>query len=255
MPDYDAIAEFYDQWALGDPACLPSETFYRRLCLAAIGTVVEVGVGTGRIALELARHGRSIIGIDISEPMLAACRRKAESLGVTNRLTLCRMDARRLGLRGVDLVILPFRTIGHFTTRAARRAIFAELHAALAPGGRFVFDHYIMDRTWAETHDGVPRLMYRSASFAEDGLFVWDTYRYDFAAGVMDCIVTVERTASDGTVAERRHTEFPFAWVTPAEVAHLAAEVGFRVESTHGDFDGGPLTHGSSNQVWILRKY
>ncbi len=254
MSFYDAMAEFYDPWASGDPACEPSCAFYRGLGLANGGTLVEVGVGTGRIAIELASLGRPVIGIDASEPMLAVCRRNAEAAGVPDRLTLCRMDARRLGLRGVDLLTIPFRTIGHFVTPDDRRAVFTQVHAALASGGRFAFDHYVFDRAWAEAHDAVPRLMHASISGTGAGLVVWDTYRYDFAAGRMDCLITVERTASDGTVVSRRHNAFPFAWVDAAEVRTLAAEVGFDIEAVYGDFDGGAFSDASSNQVWILRK-
>ncbi|TCW34579.1 class I SAM-dependent methyltransferase, partial [Marichromatium gracile] len=254
MSFYDSMSEFYDPWASGDPAYAPSGTFYRSLGLAANGTLVEVGVGTGRIAIELAALGRSVIGIDASEPMLAACRRNAVAAGVLDRLTLCHMDACRLGLCGVDLLTIPFRTIGHFVTPDARRTIFTQVHAALASGGRFAFDHYVFDRAWAEAHDAVPRLMHESISGTGASLVVWDTYRYDFPAGRMDCLITVERTAPNGTVIDRQHNAFPFAWLDAAEVRTLAADVGFKVEAVYGDFNGGAFSDTSPDQVWILRK-
>jgi cyclopropane fatty-acyl-phospholipid synthase-like methyltransferase len=254
MHQYDVIADFYDLWARGDPACLPSENFYRRLCLSTPGTLVEIGVGTGRIALTLASNGRSVVGIDSSEQMLTVCRQKADQLGVSGSIVLIRMDARNLGLRNIDLIILPFRTIGHFTTPEARRQLFSEVHAALSLGGLFVFDHYILDRAWAQAHHCIPRLMHHSRSSTGGGVLIWDTYRYHFTEEHMDCLITLERTDTDGVVVTRRHIAFPFALVAQQEIAQLAAATGFKVDAVHGSFDEDMLTADSTDQVWTLRK-
>ena len=163
------------------------------------------------------------------------------------------MDAQNLGLRNIDLITLPFRTLGHFTSYKARHNLFSQVHAALSPNGYFVFDHYIFDYAWAEAHDGIPRLMYHTFS-AEGGYLIWDTYKYDFASGLMDCVITIERTNLEGIVMKRRHTAFPFAWVAVEEVKDIAADVGFRVEALYGDFNCGVFSQEASDQVWILRK-
>lgn len=253
MRYYDSLAEVYDNWVLGDPASGACHAFYRRLCLATSGILVEIGVGTGRIALGLAESGRPLIGIDVSERMLAVCRREVDRRGLSGKLTLCRMDAQNLAVRNIDLITLPFRTLGHFTTPQSRLRVFEEVSRALVPGGQFVLDHYVPDRAWAESHDAIPRLMHKAISEMGECLLVWDTYRYDFAAGLMDCLITVERTDSTGSVS-RQHTAFPFAWVYPQEVISLAAATGFVVEAVHGTFDGGKFSESSDDHIWILRR-
>ena len=84
--------------------------------------------------------------------------------------------------------------------------------AAPAPGGRFVFDHYVFNESWARAHDSVPRLLYASPPDEAPGILVWDTYRYDFAARTMHCVITVETIDAGGYVTARRHTPLNFSW-------------------------------------------
>lgn len=117
--------------------------FYRAQALASRGPVLEYGVGTGRVALALARAGISVVGVDASAPMLRAFeeKSKAEPASVRSLLTLRRGDMRslRLGLR-FPLVIAPFNVILHLYTRTDVERFFARVKEHLTPRGRFVFD-------------------------------------------------------------------------------------------------------------------
>src|SRR5919201_4619435 len=91
---YDAIARLYDPWSR---AVTEDVSFYVEEAVAAGGPVVELGVGTGRIAVPTAAAGVPVIGVDSSPGMLEVCRERAELAGVTQLLDL------RLG----DLVTPP----------------------------------------------------------------------------------------------------------------------------------------------------
>src|SRR5918999_2516213 len=105
---YDPIAEIYDSWSrsvTGDVA------FYVDEARGAARRVVELGVGTGRIALPIARAGIPVIGVDNSERMLDVCRRRAQRAGVEDLLDLRLGDLRDPPVDPpASLVLCPFRS-------------------------------------------------------------------------------------------------------------------------------------------------
>ena len=117
--------------------------FYRRLCRAAKGPVLEYGVGNGRIALPVARSGVEVVGVDLSRPMLADLSKQLEKepAAVQLRVQLVHGDMRRVRLkRRFPLVIAPFNTILHLYERKDVEDFFARVREHLTPRGRFVFD-------------------------------------------------------------------------------------------------------------------
>ena len=117
-----------------------------------------------------------------------------------------------------------------------------------------MFDHYIFYESWARAHDGIPRLMYSNLLPNKETIFIWDTYRYDFPAQKMNCIITIERSNQWGEVFNRVHCPLSFSWIYPEQVRQLAAAVGFDVETVYGDFSCNELNENSPEQVWLLRR-
>jgi ubiquinone/menaquinone biosynthesis C-methylase UbiE len=252
--EYDLLAEIYDVWATADPACVPSRDFYVQLCSETEGSVIEIGVGTGRIAIDVARKHKKIIGLDISSSMLERCQQKAKVAGVLERVKLIQGDIRSPSfVQQAELVVFPFRSIGHLLTLEDKKRVLSEIFNQLAPGGRFVFDHYIFDESWARSHDGVARLMYSHLSDGE-GLFIWDTYRYDYANQQMDCFIIVERCDRYGKVFSKTYCPLSFSWIYPEQIRKMALEIGFEVEALYGDFSYSDFNDQSRNQIWFLRR-
>lgn len=117
--------------------------FYVRAARRSRGPVLEYGVGTGRVALPIARAGIEVVGVDRSTEMLAALRRELRDqpeLGA--RIELRRGDMRRVRLdRRFPLVIAPFNTVLHLYTRRDVERFFARVREHLLPRGRFLFDY------------------------------------------------------------------------------------------------------------------
>ena len=158
MDAYDGLAPLYDHWAEHMTEDVP---FYVSLAReAGPGPVVELAVGTGRVAVEIARQtGRRVVGIDLSAGMLARARARAADAGVSALVDLRQGDMRELG-RGplaldapAALVICPFRSLLHL--RGARKAaLFQAVHDTLAPGGRFAWNSFVFDPHVAASNDG-----------------------------------------------------------------------------------------------------
>lgn len=105
------------------------------------GPVLEYGAGNGRVALALAKAGFRVVGVDLSEPMLASLEKKLTRAGLEAEVERVRGDMRNVKLRRrFPLVIAPFNTVLHLYERADVEAFFARVREHLAPGGRFVFD-------------------------------------------------------------------------------------------------------------------
>jgi SAM-dependent methyltransferase len=226
---YDRIARLYDPWSV---SVVEDVDFYVDEAVRSGGPVLELGVGTGRIAVPIARAGVRVGGVDSSEGMLTVAREQAERAGVE-------LDLRLGDLRDppVDeqfaLVVIPFRTLLHMQTDDDRRAALATVRARLHEGGRFVFDVFTPgDDDIAETQG---RWIER-----EPGIFEradWD----------VDSRTLVLRVSGDGTEAE-----LSLAWLPVERWRELLAEAGFVVEGLYGWFDRTPYS-GHEDSIWVCR--
>src|SRR5690242_20856333 len=159
---YDAWADRYDEGSTGVTADVP---FYVALAREADGLLVELAVGTGRVAIPVAQAtGRRVVGIDSSPAMLAQARARAAQAGV--ELDLRDGDIRELEIEEpAALIYSPGRSLLHLPTWSDRRRCFERVAASLRPNGRFAwnacaFDHQIAaarDGRHADTSPGLPR--------------------------------------------------------------------------------------------------
>jgi SAM-dependent methyltransferase len=213
---YDRIAAFYDPWSR---SVTEDVGFYVDEALASGGPVVELAVGTGRIAVPIARAGVDVIGVDSSPAMLAVARSAADEAGVSSRVDLRLGDLREPPVtERVPLVICPFRSLLHMETEEQKLRALRAARALLEPDGRFVFDVFSPSRVDIEETHG--RWLER-----EPGIFE----RADWDEGWRTLTLSVR---SDGSV-----TSFGLHWLSAAEWLHLLEEAGFGVDAVYGWFD------------------
>ena len=143
--EYDRFAGIYSVWTNTAASARANLAFYVDAYSAARGPIVELGIGDGRIAVEAAARGCAILGVDLSSAMLDRCRARAAQAGVADRLTLIQADFRDFSLHEpAALIALPYHSIGHLTTIEGKRAAIAHVFSQLRPGGRFMFDDFLM---------------------------------------------------------------------------------------------------------------
>ena len=225
---YDAFAPVYDAFAAAMTEDVP---FYVELAAAARGPVVELAVGTGRVAIPIAeRTGRRVIGIDVSAEMLEVARRRAADAGI--ELELRQGDMSDLALdEPTDLVICPFRAMLHLPGHDARVDVMRRVRAALVPGGRFAWNAFVFDPAVAAEIDAVWR--------DEGGVRHRSTY--DFAERRID--LELEGGAC-----------VPLWWVDRDEWEAAIAEAGLEVEALYGWFDRRPFDDTSREFVYVARR-
>jgi SAM-dependent methyltransferase len=218
------------------------------------GSVLEVGCGTGRILLPVARSGRTITGLDSSGQMLARCEAKLgeEPEVVRERVTLHERDARDFDLgRQFDLVIAPFRVVQHLTTSEDQMRFLDSVSRHLPPAGRFVFDVFnpnfaaLVSADGKEHEDTPETRLPDGRSFRRAGRV--SRVRWIDQVSEIELVYYISDGSGDRT--ERRVQSFDMRWFLRVELVHLLARGGFSVRSIYGDFDRSPLTDGSPEQI------
>jgi SAM-dependent methyltransferase len=230
---YDNIARIYDPWSR---TVVEDVSFYVEHALHTGGPMLELGVGTGRIAVPVAAAGISVLGVDTSAGMLEVAREHAHLAGVAGLVELRQGDMRDPPVDGeFPLVAIPFRSLLHMETDADRRAALQAVHRHLAPAGRFVFDVFTPARDdIADTHG---RWLER-----EPG--IWE--RADWNETTRTLILRVR--GADG------EAEMSLAWLSVPEWRALLTEEGFELEALYGWFDGSPWA-GGEDSVWVCRRH
>ena len=252
---YDRFADIYRTWSETAASTSANLPFYCDTYAAADGPVVELGVGDGRIAVEAARRGCRVVGVDASRAMLALCRERAERAGVADRLRLIEADFRSFQLdEPAALIALPYHSLGHLTTLEDKRSALARIHGQLRPGGRFVVDDFLMtDTLVAHMRQVQLRATYRSPE-GEDRL-LWVTSLVDETDQQITVVTWEDELDRDGRLDRRRYRRLDLSWLTPDQAGALLEETGFEVEHRWGDFSGTPFDETTATeQVWMARR-
>jgi ubiquinone/menaquinone biosynthesis C-methylase UbiE len=229
---YDAIARLYDPWSV---SVVEDVSFYVEEAVASGGPVVELGVGTGRLAIPIAAAGVDVIGVDSSEGMLAVCGERARDEGVADRLDLRLGDLRRPPVdERVPLVTCPFRAYLHLSSDADRlEALRAARGLLRLPGGRLVFDVFTPSQQDIDETDGL--WLEREPGIVE---------RADWNLVEQTLTLTVRGESGESTMV--------LWWIEPERWHALLGEAGFEVEACYGWFDRRPYA-GGEDSVWIAR--
>lgn len=252
--EYERFAEIYGVWTATAGSTRKNKPFYVDAYLAADGPVVELGIGDGRIAVEAAARGRAITGVDLSPAMLDLCRARAEDAGVLDRLTLVQADFRTFTLtEPAALIALPYHSLGHLTTLEDKRDALLHIHTQLRPGGRFVFDDFVMT---PERLDRLRQVQLRAEHLSPSGddTLIWVTSLVNEATQTMRVVTWEDTLDTDGLMLRRRYRTLSLSWMTPIQAERLLGEAGFTVEACLGDFDGTPFDAAAEEQIWIARK-
>ncbi len=209
--------------------------FYVDNALASGGPVVELAVGTGRIAVPIAEAGIPVIGVDSSPAMLRVARAAAKSAGVSSLVDLRIGDLREPPVsERVPLAICPFRSLLHMDSEDEKLRALRAARALLEPGGRFVFDVFAPSRDDIEETGG--RWLER-----EPGIFEradWDEASRTLSLSVRSADVT---------------TTFGLHWLSAPEWFGLLDEASFAVGALYGWFDLRPHT-GDEDMIFVCHR-
>jgi SAM-dependent methyltransferase len=234
----EGVAERYDEDVsdLFDPSVVePAVTFLADL--AGDGAALELGIGTGRVALPLSQAGVPVHGIDLSAAMLDQLRAKPE----TERITLTVGDFAHQRVPGTFAVAyLVFNTIMNLTTQDDQVACFRNVARHLAPGGQFVVEVGVPDLQRLPPGESVRPFAISPTKLGFD--------EYDL---VNQGLVSHHFRIEDGHLDAR---SIPFRYVWPAELDLMARLAGMTLRERWSDWHRRPFTADSRQHVSVWEK-
>lgn len=252
---YDARTEVH----AGEAGLNGDLEFYEELAGRTGGPVLDVGCGTGRVAIQLARGGHEVTGVDLSAPMLAQAARHRADLPseVAARLDFVQANMTSLHLgRSFGLIITPFRVFQFLLTPEAQRQTLLAFREHLAPAGLLVLD--LFD---PRLDSVVPTSAPINARRAEVRHPVsGNRVEFEVTARTLEPerqllreTWTTRELGADGEVLREEADVLTLRWSLRSELRHLFELTGFEVVGDYGDFHNGPPAYGRE-QVWVLKR-
>jgi SAM-dependent methyltransferase len=245
---WDQYAPFYD-WENARTIGRRDVQFWQQLAGRSRGPVLELGCGTGRVAVPVARTGAQVIGVDRSGPMLRRARQRARRARVAGHLSLVRGDIRLLPFARpgpFGLVMAPY---GILQSLLADRDLTATLNAVasvLRPGGLFGIDLVADLPNWQE-YRGERRLTgWRNGRRSHVTLI--ESVRQDRRRGLT--IFEQEYIERRGRDRVARRFDLTFRTVSVPQMTARLERAGFAVSAVLGDYDGSPWDKRA--EVWLI---
>jgi SAM-dependent methyltransferase len=242
---WDDYAPFYD-WENAQTLARRDVRFWQRLAAAQEGRVLELGCGTGRLTIPIARTGAEIIGIDRSEPMLVRARRRMKRARASAQLV--RGDIRHLPFRRGSrfaMVMAPYGMLQSLTSERDLRATLAAVNGALPRGGLFAIDLVPDLPRWSE----YDRRVSLSGRRGDAVIRLTESVRQDRRKGLTIFDQEYEERRSGQRSAVKRFS-LTFRTISVAQMRRRLEQAGFSVDAVLGDYDGGPLDDRAD--VWIM---
>ncbi len=233
-------------------------TFYRELAqkrLGGPGRILELGAGSGRVTIPLARDGHEVVAVDQSPAMIAALHARIAKLpaAVAPRITVLPGDLCTFTAPGkFALVIAAFNVLEHLYTRGELDACLRRVTAHLAPGGAFAFDVQLPDLAWLGRD---PQKRWAKTRFTDPstGRPTFYSTNHDYDPVNQIALIRIYYDPVDGRGPSRiiKLTQRKYF---PAELEALVAHAGLRVAARYGNFFWAPLDGAAESQVLIVER-
>ena len=243
---WDEYAAFYD-WENAQTVRRRDVAFWERLAAAADGPVLELGCGTGRITLPVARSGAAVIGIDRSRPMLDRAGRRLRRAALDPGALLVCGDIRHLPFRAArfPLVMAPYGILQSLTREQDLAATLQSVARVTAKGGRFGIDLVPDLPRWAE-YASRKTLSGRMGRATRVSLV--ESVRQDRARKLT---IFDQRYVTTRAGTRRVHRfSLTFRTLSVRQMANRLERAGFRVDAVLGDYQGGPWDDRAD--VWVI---
>ncbi len=246
---YDAWADIYDSVFSYVSEDIP---FYVDEAVRSGGPVVELGCGTGRVAIPIALSGIDVVGLDSSPLMIERARQKAEQTGVSNlRLVQADMTDFKFDDK-FTLAIVPFRGLLALLSLDGLERALLNIRRHLTPGGKLIFDIFVPDLNMMVQEGDVP-YHFRDVTDPTTGrrLVIWNQASYDSHSQIMSIRSTIEELDLSGRVASKIYRDFALRYMFRWEMHYLLQACGYDILELYGDFKRQEFDENSTEMVWV----
>jgi SAM-dependent methyltransferase len=231
-------------------------TFYRELATQrGAAKVLELGAGSGRVTIPLARDGHHVVALDQSHAMLEKLRARVAALpsAAARRIDVVEGDLRTFELGGkFPLVIAAFNVLEHLYTRGEVDACLRHVASHLAPGGAFAFDVQLPDMAWL-LRDSTKRWAKTRFTDPTTGRAMFYSTNHDYDPVGQIALIRLYYEPVDGK-GPTRIVKLSQRKFFPAELEALVAHAGLRVVERYGDFSRRVLDGAAESQVLVCER-
>jgi ubiquinone/menaquinone biosynthesis C-methylase UbiE len=255
---YSVSAQYYDEIYV-DSAPQDLE-LYQELAAECGGRILELGCGTGRVSLPLARAGHSITALDLSPAMLERFRTKLalEPAEVQQRVELLAGDMVELELsRQFGLILSPFRAFQHVTEAADQRRCLTAVARHLADGGRFVFNAFEPNYSMIERNRqaGLVWQMDHEVPLADGGVIRRFYFvRPDTVRQIQHVWLRYEVYSPQQLLLSTEIEQFDMRWMNRYEAQYLLELSGLEVVAAYGGFDRRPMDEQQRELIYVCQR-
>lgn len=258
MQDHDFTEENdWSEWAkvydllYGDDSL--DTTFFIEEINRVGRSVLELGCGTGRVTIALARHGFDVTGIDNSPDMLRQLRKNREQAGnLRGPLRLVQGDMRDFSLeRKFDAVIIPARTFQLLLSPQEQRSCLRSIHNNLKIDGLLIFDTANEDGSIGVIQRGEQSSNSHSNSAH---LNIVSHKRTREKGQIYETTVSIKEYFPEGNERDPKKQSVFVHYAYPEQIRALFRFAGFEEETCYGDFDRSPFDARSNQMIWVARR-
>jgi ubiquinone/menaquinone biosynthesis C-methylase UbiE len=245
---WDEYADFYD-WENAQTLDRRDVKFWQGMAKRADGRVLELGCGTGRVTIPVARTGADIVGVDRSEEMLAHARRRLKRARLANQPSWIRSDIRMLPFRKsarFDLVMAPYGILQSLVREEDLKATLESVSRVLSPRGVFGLDLVPDLPVWKEYRN---RVRFQGSRRGGDSrITLVESVRQDRARQLT--IFDQEYIERRGDERRARKFSLVFRTLSVPEMTARLERAGFRIRAILGDYNGKPWDPRAD--VWLI---
>ena len=243
---WDDYAPFYD-WENARTLGRRDVPFWQQIAAASGGPVLELGCGTGRITLPLAKGGARVVGIDRSAPMLHRARQRTRRAKLQAHIALLRGDIRDLPFRrrSFPLVLAPYGILQSLLREKDLAATLDAVARVMPKGGTFGLELVADLPAW---HEYERRVSLRGRRAGGSQITLVESVRQDRARRLT--LFDQEFVERRGPQVERRRFTLAFRTLSVPQMTRRLERAGFAVTALLGDYQGGPWDPRA--EVWIV---
>jgi SAM-dependent methyltransferase len=257
IDSYRLSAKYYDG-AYSNMPRLVDAPFYLEMAKELEGPVLEIGCGTGRVLLPIAREGIEIQGVDNSAPMLSVLREKLshEEVSVRERVSLYAGDMREFRLhRKFRLVTMPFRPMQHMYKVADQVRALTSAAAHVADGGLLAFDVFYPKFDKLALGTGVEMLEAEWSPPASPGTIIRRWYRKEDLDKIKQILTLtfIFRTYRDDQLVSEESETLKMSYYTYPHLRALFLLAGLEPVAEYGSFERTPLDNNAEEMIFLLR--
>jgi len=225
----------------------PCEAFYRRLANRCGGPVLDLACGTGRITVPLAKDGHEVVGVDLSPDMLGRADAKTTKAGL--KIPFVQGDIRSFALgRRFGLVIVTCNSLAHLTRNEDLQLGLANIKRHLEIGGVLAFD--VVNPRIHDLLAPAPLITPIDSEQSPNSVAIEQPLAYDPIQQTRTAVWRIDGEEGRGS---RRLGPFRLRVLFPQELVLLLQASGFELVARWGDFEEGPFSPDSTNQVCLAR--